>query len=326
MVALFKDRSPVAIVWLVLLSLVVHSHFVIDFAGVQAPRHDGLFSLLLNSYVAPLNAAIVLLIYHVVVIAQALRLNHLFGENRMYSKPNYLAAMVYIMLTGIFKEWSALTPALLDNLLVIWLYAKTVKLYNSSDPKTLLFNTGFIIGISILCYHPSALLILVALFALMVVRPFVITELLVLLMGVLSPVYFIASWLYLTDSFHTINQYIPMWQLNLPDTQVTGWFFVTVSLILLILLTGLIYWQSESRRLLIHVRKNWGVLMVMLLVMLPIPFINKDAGLDSLVLWIIPASPFIAKGFLAPQKNILPNLMFWALLGLGILKNWGLVK
>ena len=326
MVVLFKDRSPVAIVWLVLLSLAVHSHFVIDFAGVQAPRQDGLFSLLLNRYVAPLNAAIVLLIYHVVVIAQALRLNHLFGENRMYSKPNYLAAMVYIMLTGIFKEWSALTPALLDNLLVIWLYAKTVKLYNSSDPKTLLFNTGFIIGISILCYHPSALLILVALFALMVVRPFVITELLVLLMGVLSPVYFIASWLYLTDSFHTINQYIPMWQLNLPDTQVTGWFFVTVSLILLILVTGLIYWQSESRRLLIHVRKNWGVLMVMLLVMLPIPFINKDAGLDSLVLWIIPASPFIAKGFLAPQKNILPNLMFWALLGLGILKNWGLVK
>lgn len=326
MVALFKDRSPIAIVWLVLLSLAVHSHFLVDFPGVKAPRHDGLFSIVLTRYVAPLNAAIVLLIYHVVVIAQVLRLNHLFGENRMYSKPNYLAAMVYIMLTGIFKEWSALTPALLDNLVVIWLYAMTVKLYNTSDPKTLLFNTGFIIGISILFYHPSALLILVALFALMVVRPFVMTELLVLLMGVVSPFYFIASWLYLTDSFHTINQYIPVWQLNLPDTQITVWFFVTVGLILLILFVGLLYWQSESRRLLIHVRKNWGVLMVMLLVMLPIPFINKDAGLDSLVLWIIPASPFIAKGFLAPQKSILPNLMFWALLGLGILKNWGLVK
>lgn len=313
-------------IWLILLSLLVHSHFLIDFPGVQAPRHDGLFSIMLNRYVAPLNAVLILLIYHTVIIVQALRLNYLFSENRMYNKPNYLAAMVYVLITGIFKEWSALTPALLDNLLVIWLYAKTVKLYNAPEPKTLLFNIGIIIGVSILFYHPSALLILVALFAVMVVRPFVITEWLVLLMGVLSPFYFLASWLYLTDSLHTINQYIPAWQLNLPDTQITAWFFVTVGLILAILFIGLFYYQSESRRLLIHVRKNWGVLIVMLLVMLPIPFINKDAGIDSLFLWIIPASPFIAKGFLAPRQNYLPNLMFWALLGLGILKNWGLVR
>ncbi len=326
MVAPFKDNSPLAIIWLVLLSLLVHSHFLIDFPGVQAPRPDGLFSLLLNRYIAPLNAAIVLLIYHTIIIVQALRLNYLFSENKMYSKPNYLAAMVYVLLTGIFKEWSALTPALLDNLLVIWLYAKTVRLYNAPEPKTLLFNIGIIIGVSILFYHPSALLILVALFALMVVRPFVITEWLVLLMGVLSPFYFLASWLYLSDSLHTINQYIPAWQLNLPDTKITTWFFVTVGLILVILFIGLFYYQSESRRLLIHIRKNWGVLIVMLLVMLPIPFINKDAGIDSLFLWVIPASPFIAKGFLAPRRNYLPNLMFWALLGLGVLKNWGVVR
>ena len=326
MVAPFKDNSPLAIIWLVLLSLAVHSHFLIDFAGVQAPRYDGLFSQLLNLYMVPLNPAIVLLIYHTVIIVQALRLNYLFSENKMYSKPNYLAAMVYVLLTGIFKEWSSLTPALLDNLLVIWLYAKTVKLYNAPEPKTLLFNIGIIIGVSILCYHPSALLILVAFFALMVVRPFVITEWFVLLMGVLSPFYFLASWLYLTDRLHTISQYIPAWQLNLPDTQITAWFFITVGLILAILFIGIFYYQSESRRLLIHVRKNWGVLMVMLLVMLPIPFINKDAGIDSLFLWIIPASPFIAKGFLTPRQNYLPNLMFWALLCLGVLKNWGVVR
>jgi hypothetical protein len=66
--------------------------------------------------------------------------------------------------------------------------------------------------------------------------------------------------------------------------------------------------------------------MVMLLIMLPIPFINKDAGLDSLLLWIVPASPFIAKGFLAPKKNVLPNIMFWSLLILGLVKNWDLIR
>ena len=34
---------------------------------------------------------------------------------------------------------------------------------------------------------------------------------------------------------------------------------------------------------------------------------------------------FIAKGFLTPRRNFLPNLMFWLLLLLGLAKNWGLV-
>ena len=322
----FKDRSPIVVIWLVLLCLVVHSHFIIDFSGVQSPLNDGLFSIFLRKYIAPLGTAATLIIYHFIIVAQALGLNYLFSENRMYSRPNYLAAMVYILLTGIFTQWSALTPALLDNVLVIWLYAQTLKLYNAPNPKSLLFNIGLIIGLSILCYQPSALLILVALFALLVVRPFVITELLVLLMGVFTPLYFSTAWLFLTDQLNRFQSFLPRWQLNLPDTQINTWFFVTIGLILLILFIGLYYWQSESRRLLIHIRKNWGVLIVMLLVMLPIPFINKDAGLDSLILWLIPASPFIAKGFLAPRQNFLPNIMFWALLLLGIVKNWGLVK
>lgn len=326
MVASFKDRSPAAIIWLFLLSIVVHSHFLLDFPLVVANRSDGLFSIFLGKYIVGLNPAIVIFIYHAIVIIQALQLNYLFTDHKMYSKPNYLAAMVYILLTGIFKEWSALTPALLDNILVIWLFAKIVNLYNTPDPKTLIFNIGLIIGISILLYHPSALLILVAFFAIIAVRPFVLTEWFVLPMGVLAPFYFLLSYLYLTDRFKTAPSYIPDWQLNLPDTTATPVFFVTIGLIILILLIGLFFWQTESRRQIIQVRKNWGVLMVMLLIMLPIPFINKDAGIDSLLLWIVPASPFIAKGFLAPKKEVLPNIMFWALIALALVKNWELVK
>jgi hypothetical protein len=159
-----------------------------------------------------------------------------------------------------------------------------------------------------------------------VVRPFEITEWLVLLMGVICPFYFLAAWLYLNDKFSTFQSYIPDWELNLPDVTITPVFLVTVILIIVILLIGLFYYQSESLRLLIQTRKNWGVLMVMLLVMLPIPFINKNAGIDSLLLWIVPASPFIAKGFLAPKKIVLPNLMFWSLIVLALIKNWGLVR
>jgi hypothetical protein len=160
----------------------------------------------------------------------------------------------------------------------------------------------------------------------MAVRPFAITEWIVLPMGVIAPFYFLASYLYLTDRITTIGGYIPNWGINLPPVQISVIFFVTVGVILLVLLIGLFYWQSDSRAFLIQVRKNWSILLVMLLVMLPTPFINENTGLESLLLWLVPASPFMAKGFLAPKNNTLPGLMFWTLVTLAIVKNWGLIK
>ncbi len=326
MVALFKDRSPVTIFWLFVLSIIVHSHFFVHAPTVSATTADGLLSAFINQYIASLNAAFIILIYHAVILLQALRINHLFTDHRMYSRANYFPAMVYILLTGLFTEWSSLTPALLANFLVIWFFTKIVQLYNSPNPKTLLFNIGLLTGISTILYHPAAMLLPVAFFALMMLRPFNITEGVVLIMGVISPFYFLVSYLYLTDNLPSIKNYIPWWRFHLLKTTASPVFFITIAVIILVIFIALYFWQQENRRLLIQVRNNWVVLVVMLLVMLPVPFVNKDAGLESLLLCIVPASPLIAKGFLGPRKNTLPFIMFSALIVLGILKNWHIVK
>jgi len=324
-VALFKDRSPAAIIWLFILSIIVHSHFFVDTPAVYAKNADGVLSAFLNAYIVQLTPGVIVFIYHALVLLQALRLNHLFTDHRMYSKVNYLPAMVYILLTGVFTEWSTLTPALIVNTILIWFYGKTIRLYNTPHPKTMLFNIGLLTAVSIILYHPSALLIPVAFFALMILRPFVITEWLVLVMGIIFPFYLLASYLYLTDRLYEIKNYIPLWQITLPHIQNKIIFFVTIAAILIILFIGLFYWQQENRRLLIQVRKNWVVLLAMLFVFLPSPFINKNTGIESILLCIVPASPLMARGFLAPKKNTIPALMFWALISLAILKNWQII-
>lgn len=325
MVALFKDRSPAAIIWLFLLSIVVHSHFFVDFTVIWAPYNSGLISWFLNKYLALLSPAFIIFIYHGVVFLQALRLNYLFTGHRMYSKVNYLPAMTYILLTGFFPEWSYLSPALIDNFMVIWLFSKCIGFYNSPDPKTLLFNSGIIIGISILFYHPSALLIMVALFALITLRSVIITEWLVLFMGVVCPYYFLFAYLYLTDRIKSGADYIPSFQLHVPKVTSIIPFFVSVGVIVLVLVIGIIYWRQENRRLLIQIRKNWVILIAMLFILLPVCFIHKGAGIESLLLWIVPASPLIAAGFLVPKNNFFPTLLFWLLLAVVIVKNWGLI-
>lgn len=326
MVALFKDRSPVNIIWLFMLSIAVHAHFFLAPPAVVASEGNGLISMFLNHYAKSWNPVLIMIVFHILVLSQALRLNYVFTDQRMFTRPSYLTAMAYILITSVFAPWNHLTPALIANTLLIWLFAQIIKLYNSPNPKTLLFNIGLIIGGCILMFHPTTLLILIAIFALMVVRPFNITEWLVMLMGVFAPFYFLLAFLYLTDRWEQITRFIPEFQLNLPDVEPTPLFFVTIGTILLMLLFGIYHFQDKSRRMLIQVRKNWGVLMVMLLIMLPLPFVSKDAALDSLLLWMIPVSPFIAKGFLSPKKETFPNIMFWLLIVLIVLNNWSFIK
>ena len=326
MVALFKNRSPATIIWLFILSLAVHSHFFVDSPTVQPLPHQGLLSLLLNAYSSVFLPSTVVYVYHAIIILQALRLNYLFTDHRMFNKVNYLVAMVYVLLTGLVSEWGTLNPALIANSFIIWLLAKILRLYNSPNPKTLLFNIGLIIGVSALCYQPSALLLVVAAFAVLTVRPFAANEWLVLLMGAIAPYYFLASFLYLNSNITALISYIPAWKIILPVVRLSTNYYVTFFILITVLLTGVFYWQNDSRTLLIQVKKYWSVLLFMLLIMLFVPVISKNAGIQSLLLSLVPASPFIAKGFLSPKSAILPALMFWSLLALAVINTWALFR
>lgn len=326
MFASFKDRSPLTIIWLIFLSLVVHSRFIIDPPVVAAAEDDGLISVFLNQYVAGLHPGFLMLLYHTLVIVQALRITFLFNGQRMYSKPTFFPAMTFILLTGLFTEWGNITPALVINLMVIWIFALTTRMYGTQQPKALLFNIGLITGICIILYHPTALLIFVGMFALMIVRPFNVTEWIVLLMGVVAPFYFLFSYLYLVDKLGRIEEYLPEWQLNLPVIESWPQFFITIGVVIVMLIVGVYYWQLASRRMLIHIRKNWGVLVAMMLVLMMLPFVSKNAALDSLLLWIVPVSPFIAEAFIEAKRRTLPNLLFWILLLLGLVNTWQVIK
>lgn len=325
MISFFKDPSSANVIWVIMLSIALHSHFLIYPPTVWINEPNGLIAVFLKEYVAGLDSRIIVFLYHFMVITQALRLNFIFNEQRMFSRSNFLTAMAYILLTAVFKEWNQLTPALIANTMLIWFYVKIIRLYNSPTPKTLLFNIGVVIGASVLLYHPSALLILVAMFALLIVRPFNIAEIIVMLMGVLAPFYFLGIYLFLTDQFTGLMRYVPALRLHVPHVQPSVLFFASAGVVIIVLLTGLYFWQKQNVRLLIQAKKNWGVLLVMLFFLLPVPFINTYAGIESAVLWFVPASPFIAKGFLEPKKNTLPNIMFWALVIVVVLNNWRII-
>ncbi len=326
MVALFREKSIITVFYLVILSVAVHTHLFFSAPVIITNDQDGFFSLLLHRYFTGMNTTFLFLLYEVVILVQAIRLNGVLMEFRMYPSSNYTTAMAYVLLTGLLPQWCSLSPALMANFLLIWIFIKLSRLYNHPSPKTLLFNTGLIVGLSVVCYHPTAILILVVLFALAVVRPFKLAEWLILLMGILVPYYFLASGLFLKDRLPGFTNYLPYLKWNLPLTQWNLPLIINLSVLALILLAGLYYWQISNKRMVIQIRKNWGIMMVMLLILLPIPFIFLHAGIESAIMCIIPMAAFDANLFSNPRKMYLPNILCILSFIMIIYNNWWIIK
>ncbi len=326
MVFLFRDNSLIVLILLLLLSLGVHAHFFM-MPPMLSTGDDGLLSLLLRRFLSQTPAWALIWIYHALVLLQAIQLNVLLNNFKMLHTNAFTTAMAYILFTGFFPEWSVLSPALVANSLIMLVFTMLTKLYSHQSPKSLLFNTGLLISLTIMAYHPTAMMVVVVLFALAVVRPFRPAEWVVLLMGVVLPYYFMASYLFLTNQLAAINDYLPNIGFFLDVVQgADAWYWSAVGLLILIVLNGFYYWQWQNARMVIQIRKSWSVLMVMLLLLLPVPLIFSGADIHAAILLLVPAAAFASCGFLYPKRLLIPNLLFWLAVVIVVHNNWVLVK
>jgi hypothetical protein len=325
-VFLYRDKSIVNIFFLILLGIAVHVHFFLVEPVLIIGKDDGMFSVFLQSTISSIPSTFIFIGYELIVLIQAIRLNMVLTEFRMFPQTNYTTAMTYVLFTGLVGAWSSISPALISNSLVLWLFILLTRLYNNQSPRTLLFNIGLLVSITILAYHPTAILILVVLFALAVVRPFRIAEWLVLLMGVMMPYYFLLAYLFMTNQLQEISRFIPGFQFHLPVQITNYWLIASLGYLFLALLVGIYFWQIINNRMVIQIRKNWAVMMVLLLILLPVPFVFYDAAMDSAILLLIPITAFVANAFGNPKRLFIPNLLFWIAILLVIHNNWDLIK
>ncbi|MFP5039442.1 hypothetical protein [Parasediminibacterium sp. JCM 36343] len=322
MVFLFKDKSIGSIFFLVALCCAVHAHLFIHPPVIAITEDSGIISYTLEHYFTNAFPSLATCLYIAIVLIQAIRLNLLLNDLRMYSTAGFTTALTYVLLTAILPQWSYISPALIANSFVIWIFIFLSRLYNNPNPRSLLFNTGLVVGISFLCYHPTAILIAVVLFALAVVRPFILSEWFVLLLGILMPIYVFLSLLFLNDNMPIFVTMLPHLSLHLPVGHTDVWVWVKLMTMVLMLFVGLQYWSVQNNRMVIQIRKNWSAMLVMLVIILPIPFIFKGVGLDSAILCLVPLASFIGNAYLYPKKMLLPNIMFWLCIVLVIHTNW----
>lgn len=312
MVFLFRDKSDINIVFLIILSCLVHFHIWFHPPLVVANESDGLLAQFLLHYIKPLSPLILTILFQVLILSQAIRLNILLSQFKMFSQISYLPAFTYILLTALFPYWDVISSGLVANTLVIWILVKILRLYDPSQPKTLEFNIGMLLGFSILLYEPIAILIPVVLFAVSIIRPFKLQEWLVLLMGVVLPFYFLFAFIFLTNQPVIFSQFIPKLDWKNPLVRPELKVILSLLLIAIQLLVGFYYWQNQQARFIIQVRKYWGVVILTLLLTFFQPILFSVQALYASAIIITPLAAFISFGYNTPKSLLIPNLLFWS--------------
>jgi hypothetical protein len=310
-VFLFRDRSDINLLFIVLLSVALHFHVWIHPPLVIANESDGLLAYFLLHFIKPLPPLVLIILFQAIILSQAIRLNVLLSQLKMFQQISYLPAFTYIILTALFPYWDVISSGLVANSLIIWILVKLLRLYDQKQPQTIEFNIGLIVGGSILLYEPIAILIPVVLFALTIIRPFKLTEWLVLLMGITLPFYFIFAYVFLTNQAPEFRHFLP--KLDWKNPLVRPELNVILALIVIgvQLIAGIFFWQQQQTRFIIQVRKYWGVLLLMLLLTLFQPIIFSVQALYASAVVLTPLSCFISFGFATPRRLLVPNLLFW---------------
>lgn len=325
MVSFFKEISTAAVFGIIIVTAGIRAFFWEHPPQVIASPSDGFLYYLL-AQVKLLPPVIFPLLYQLIIIIQALRLNYALNDVRLFQKTAFTTALAYVLLTALLPAWNNITPALLVNSILIWLVYRTLKLYNTQTPKTLIFNIGLITGSTVLCYFAASPLVLVSFFALGVFRPFRLNEWLILLLGILTPMYFLAGWLYLNDNLQLVLHQLEVFNPH-GISPVNIWVTViTFGIMGVAIAAGVFFWQSNSGRQVIQVRKSWSILFVLLLLLAPVIFIIDNTWPDALLLALVPAAAFVSNSFLYPRKNIFPAILFWVFVALVIYNNWFVTK
>ena len=319
MTGIFKANNPSGNVLLFGYAILVKLPMFLHYSAPQLQVMDGIFYKNILQFlqsVAKGFPSIYSIFTLILLFLQAISINKIAGNLKLHRQTNYLTGMSYLLVTSLFSEWFSLSAPLIVNTFLIWIWGKLCTLYNNTDPKATIFNIGLVTGLAAFIYFPSLTFLLLIMVGITIARPFKLQEWLMGLIGMITPVYFFASYLYLTDTISTFH--FPGFNLSYPHFFGNQWAYAAVVLVILATIIGIFFINANINRQVVQTRKSWQLLFLYLTVAVFVPFVNTGLNFTYWILLTAPIAPIIASAFFYPQKKLLPQLLHWCMFGVYI--------
>lgn len=123
-------------------------------------------------------------------LAEAFLLNYIIHEHHILTKRSWLPALLFIVLSACTPGLLWLHPEHLAGLFLLGALHILLSTYRMDKSFGQVFNSGILIGVATLFYLPSLVFLFFAIAALLILRPFIWREWIILILGsTVAPIY-----------------------------------------------------------------------------------------------------------------------------------------
>ena len=259
------------------------------------PALDRLLDLQLGSKFSPSFNVLLTL---VLTLIQAFYLNQLVNHFNLLGKPNFLTSLMFITLVSTFLPFLVLSPTLICNFITIWMLQKLFNIYKHTDITGIMFDLGLLVAAGSLIYFPFIVMLLLIWASLITFRPFAWREWVTPLLGGIT-VYFLLAvcyfWLDRMSEFYQI--FIPFTYAFNTDLQIDVLDYLVLIPIVLALIGFLLILKDNFFKSVVHVRKSFQLLFVMLILIFASFYLNETKSINHFLLCVPPLSIYLAYFF-----------------------------
>lgn len=318
MITLFKHNNPLALILLLVLATLPEWK-----GGYPFPIEGNNFSLLHNyieQYFFSLrgHGGGLRILNVILLLTEGLFLNKLVNDHKLMDKPGFVPAMTFLLIQALLP-YKIDTFFILINGLLLMLIKLMVVVYKQEKPSNNLIGAGFIAGLLATMNPGYWTIYLWLITALFIMRPASSKEWLVCTLGFLMPFYFIFSWEYLTDQLN-LKAFIANYEITFSIPDYTPIVWSKIAVICILPLIGIWMYSPTIGKMVIQNRKTYMVAFILILVIFGL-LGQKFSILGSEIMFILtPASFLIAPIFLSFKKEFIPNLLFFVLIALALIR------
>lgn len=208
MLNIFRQNTLLAGILLFFLTLLLKLP-----AFLELPKYEFIqnapFARLVFTFIAALPNPYLwsLIITTTLVFLQAVFINYIVASQGILYKNTFLPGLFYTILNSLFFLQNELTPQLISTTFVLFLFQRLCYLYQSPNQLLVVLDAGLYLGVGVLFNYDLLLYLPFILISVIIFTSFNVRYLIITLIGILVPLYFMTVYFYSINRFDDFMKY-----------------------------------------------------------------------------------------------------------------------
>lgn len=322
MLNLFRQNTVLSAIATVVLALLLRIPMFIQYPDIQM-QGSGPIAVLFFKFIQktanPLQLSFI--IATVLIVFQSMLLNYIVNKHEVLYKYTFLPGTVFLVASSLFPEQMQLSPQLLANTFLMLMLLRLFYLYESQQPIYLVFDAGMLLGIALLFHIEMIVLLPFILISVIIFTSFNLRYIIIALLGILMPAYFIGTYFYVTDRLDMFQSLFveAVQELDIQITINNYYAFVPLAILLIPVFLGYVglsqnYFQNKVKTRRVH----QSILLLTLFGVLLL-FAENTEYTQALYFLNIPVAVAAGYYFLGTKRFWFKEVLFWSLIVCSIL-------